>query len=583
MHVRSVTIENFLSIEKARVVFDDVGLLLIEGYNYDVDRANGAGKTAILNALSFALYERIPRKVTATELLRRGATKGQVTVEVSCNTDTFTVVRSRPKGVKFYRHENEESVELALTQAEWEGRLGLSYGQFIVSMYCSQANSSVAPRFLLLNDTDKKQFLLELLNLDEFALCKQLVDKKIQQLQTEASDIENNIKTLQAKIDAFSESVVNDAVVKSALIEKEASREHLLSALREQEAVARPDLTKFQKLEDDIAVKKTEFVKARARREMLMSQWTNLGRKIRPFSMSDACPTCGTALDNTHARSVHDVEMVRLQGEQTSIKGLIDAIDTALLNETKINDLELKVRERKRIESSAYERASAQRQDLTIKIGTVDVLIKDLNQRLGDNASLVAKVRLVQEQQRALRERVVVLAQEIEVQKTVSHVYSPTGAQAYVLDSAVALFNEQVVKHVSALWPNLTYELQSYKETVKGDVTAKFSESIVMDGRPISLGSLSGGELRAMSICADMALLGLLEQQFGIHMSPVIFDEAFDGLDASGKEFALDLIKGLAQDRQVVVIDHASEMRSSFDKVLRVEKRSGISTVSASS
>lgn len=130
------------------------------------------------------------------------------------------------------------------------------------------------------------------------------------------------------------------------------------------------------------------------------------------------------------------------------------------------------------------------------------------------------------------------------------------------------------------LWPNLTYELQSYKENVKGEVTAKFSESIVMDGKPISLGSLSGGELKALSICADMALLNILEQQFGIHMSPVIFDEAFDGLDASGKEFALELIRGLSLDRQVVVIDHASEMRASFDKILRVEKRNGVSSVS---
>ena len=101
-----------------------------------------------------------------------------------------------------------------------------------------------------------------------------------------------------------------------------------------------------------------------------------------------------------------------------------------------------------------------------------------------------------------------------------------------------------------------------------------------MDGKDISLGSLSGGELKALSICADMALLGILEQQFGIHMSPIIFDEAFDGLDTSGKEFALELIRGLSQDRQVIVIDHASEMRTAFDKVLRVEKRNGVSTVS---
>ncbi len=204
----------------------------------------------------------------------------------------------------------------------------------------------------------------------------------------------------------------------------------------------------------------------------------------------------------------------------------------------------------------------------------------ELNKKLNDNVKLVEKIDALRHQQESHNSGLLRTAEEIELQRTVAAIYSPTGAQAYILDSAVALFNEQMAKYVEMLWPNLTYELQSYKENVKGEVTAKFSESIVMDGKPISLGSLSGGELKALSICADMALLGILEQQFGIHMSPVIFDEAFDGLDASGKEFALELIRGLSLDRQVVVIDHASEMRASFDKILRVEKRNGVSTLS---
>jgi exonuclease SbcC len=200
-----------------------------------------------------------------------------------------------------------------------------------------------------------------------------------------------------------------------------------------------------------------------------------------------------------------------------------------------------------------------------------------LNKKLNNNAQLVEKINALRAQRDTHNSGLLQIAEEIELQKTVAAIYSATGAQAYILDSAVALFNEQISKYVNMLWPNLTYELQSYKENVKGEVTAKFSESIIMDGKEISLGSLSGGELKALSICADIALLGILEQQFGLHMSPIIFDEAFDGLDAAGKEFALELIRGLSIDKQVIVIDHASEMRASFDKILRIEKRNGIS------
>jgi DNA repair exonuclease SbcCD ATPase subunit len=582
MRVLSVEISNFLSIERAHVTFDDAGLLLIEGYNYDVDRANGAGKTAILNALAFGLYDRLPRKITASEILRRGTKSGHVKVTVECGNQTLVVERFRPKGCKFYCRQGEELIELVLTQEEWERKLRLTYNQFIVSMYCSQANSAASPRFLLLNDTDKKQFLLQLLNLEEFSLCKKRADENVQRLLAECSHAHTQVTVAQSKIDALSEALLDEDTVQLEMASLTDSRQALLLALKQQETVPRPDLAKFQKLEDDVLAKKSEFTRLRAQREMLRTQWDTLGRKMRPFNAAEACPTCGTELDNTHARSVHEAEMARLQGERQVIKQQMDTIDSSLMGEAKISELGVKIRDRKRQESAEFERANLMRVDLNAKIRSVDSSIDILTKKLNDNAALSARVASLREKQVQLQAQVAQLSEEVEVQKTVASIYSPTGAQAYVLDSAVGLFNERIAKYVGILWGNLTYELQSYKENVRGEVTAKFSESIVMDGRPISLGSLSGGELRALSICTDMALLDLLEQQFGIHMSPIIFDEAFDGLDAGGKEFALELIKELALDRQVVVIDHASEMRAAFDKVIRVEKRNGVSSVISS-
>lgn len=580
MRLISCDIENFLSIENAHVDFDDSGLLLIEGWNYDVDRANGAGKTAILNALSFGLYDKLPRKITATEIVRRGTKKGSVSIQLDVNGEILRVQRSRPKGVTFAREVNGAFEELILTQEEWEAKLRLSYNQFIVAMYCSQANSNSSPRFLLLNDSDKKQFLLQLLSLDEFNLCKKRCDEIIAELQFKFDDFRRKMSELQVKIEAYSESLLDETACKLMLSQKQNARESFVKALDDSLLVSKPDFAKYQKLEDDILAKKANFVKLRTKREMLYDQWNNLGRKLKPFNAADTCPECGSHLDNSQARVQHSLQQDRIKQERLDIKNSIDEIDTALLGESQINELHSKLKERKKKESAESERATIAQSELSAKISTIDSQILDLNKRLNEHTKLVEKINGLNNQYGDLHSRQLGMAEQIELQKTVAAIYSPLGAQAYILDSAVTLFNEAMVKYVEMLWPNLTYELQSYKENVKGEVTAKFSESIVMDGRPISLGSLSGGELKALSICADMALLGILEQQFGIHMSPVIFDEAFDGLDASGKEFALELIRGLSLDRQVVVIDHASEMRASFDKVLRVEKRNGISTVS---
>jgi DNA repair exonuclease SbcCD ATPase subunit len=580
MKLISCDIENFLSIEQAHVDFDDSGLLLIEGWNYDVDRANGAGKTAVLNAVSFALYDKLPRKITATEIVRRGAKRGSVTCTVDTGSEVLVVKRSRPKGMSFHREVNGTLEELSITQEEFEAKLRLSYTQFIVSMYCSQANSIASPRFLLLNDSDKKQFLLQLLNLDEFTLCKKKCDEIVALLQIKFEQFRQKIAEFQVKIEAYSESLVDANYIQCVINDKENIKLSFIKALADAQTVVRPDLAKYQKLEEDITNKKSEFVRMRTKREMLFNQWNQLGKKIKPFNALSLCPTCGSNLDNAHAEVTHNREIDKLTQERELILSQLNELDNSLLGESQISDLHVRLKERKRKESAEWERASISQAELTVRIKSCDIEMGDLIKKLNDNAQLVTRIDELKGRRNDLKAQMDEVAKEIELQKTVAAIYSPTGAQAYVLDSAVALFNEQISKYIDMLWPNLTYELQSYKENVKGDITAKFSESIVMDGKPISLGSLSGGELKALSICTDMALLGILEQQFGLHMSPVIFDEAFDGLDTSGKEFALELIRGLSQDRQVIVIDHASEMRASFDKVLRVEKRNGISTLS---
>lgn len=581
MRLLSCDIENFLSIEQAHVDFDDSGLLLIEGYNYDVDRANGAGKTAVLNAISFGLYDKLPRKITSSEIVRRGTKKGSVSIRLDVGGEIFMVQRSRPKGVVFSREIDGEVEELNLTQEEWEAKLRLSYNQFVVAMYCSQANSASSSRFLLLNDSDKKQFLLQLLSLDDFNLCKKKCDELVATLQFKFQTFQQKMAEIQVKIDAYSESIIDETYTHSLLAQKQIARTSFVNALSIAQAVVKPDLAKYQKLEEDILFKKSEFTKLRTKREMLFSQWNQLGKKMKPFAANTECPTCGSALDNSHAETMHNTELERLKQERNDIKSQIDDIDTSLLAEQQVLDLHVKVKERKKKESAEYEQASIDRVQLTANINSIDILLDDLNKKLNNNAQLVERINGLHSHRNDFNSGLLRTAEEIELQRTVATIYSSTGAQAYVLDSAVALFNEQIAKYVEMLWPNLTYELQSYKENVKGEVTAKFSESIIMDGKPISLGSLSGGELKALSICADMALLGILEQQFGLHMSPVIFDEAFDGLDAAGKEFALELIRGLSIDRLVIVIDHASEMRASFDKILRVEKRNGVSTLSA--
>ena len=125
----------------------------------------------------------------------------------------------------------------------------------------------------------------------------------------------------------------------------------------------------------------------------------------------------------------------------------------------------------------------------------------------------------------------------------------------------------------------MSYQLNSFKETAKGDIVAKFSETLIKSSEAVSVGSLSGGEEKGLSLCVDFALLEVLETQFGMSLNPIILDEPFDGLDAAGREIVIDLLVQLAKNRQIFVVDHSSITQSSFEKVIRVELHNNISNI----
>jgi DNA repair exonuclease SbcCD ATPase subunit len=266
--------------------------------------------------------------------------------------------------------------------------------------------------------------------------------------------------------------------------------------------------------------------------------------------------------------------------DAVGVKSQIDECDQLLSKEQAVSDVYTKLREKKRDESRDFDIANSQAMELQSQINLKQQELKQLNLKLQNNLELESKIKDLSDRREQIVNNRDLISREIEVYKTVSAMYSPTGAQAYILDSVIESFNERVVEYINLLWSNMSYELKSYKENVKGDVTAKFSEHLVMDGKSISIGSLSGGEFRALSLCVDFALVDVMERQFGISLSPIILDEPFDGLDGSGKALITELLEMLAYNRQIVVVDHSSEISSMFSKVIKVEKQGGISHVS---
>jgi len=115
----------------------------------------------------------------------------------------------------------------------------------------------------------------------------------------------------------------------------------------------------------------------------------------------------------------------------------------------------------------------------------------------------------------------------------------------------------------------LTLKLSSSTTTKTGKVNQKIEKSVMMDGKQVSIDSLSGGQRASLELCTDLAVSEAIRGRFGVDLGWVALDEAFDGLDVNTKMAALEIIKSKVNGL-LIVVDHSSEIKEVFDKVVEV-------------
>ena len=209
---------NFLSWKNLEFVVED-GITIIDGFNEDDGTSEGSGKSAILNALCFGIYGKLPKDVKVNEVIRTGQKSCSVTV---CLDDGTTVIRKRgpadlcilQKGTLIKGKDAKE------TQKMIEEIVGLSFDAFCQSVYFPQ---NYTKKFISSNQEDKAKILSEIQNLELFNKSRKAClakEKECEEIvKTTAAEIEHirrRFKDFQNNIESHNQSIatVHQAIAK---------------------------------------------------------------------------------------------------------------------------------------------------------------------------------------------------------------------------------------------------------------------------------------------------------------------------------------------------------------------------------
>ena len=578
MRLIDLIIKDFLSIQSAKITFRGSGLVLVDGWNYDDSSANGAGKSAVVGAISFALFGKLPRKITVSEIPREGSKTCIVSLNFETNDGTYALVRSKANQFTLQK----DSVVIPANQETINALIGLNYEQFCLVALCPQGAES---RFLGLSDTNKKDFLVGLLDLSSIEMIKDKIDLAIKTTQKDVDAIDKKSAQIEAKIQVYQNSKRTPPIRQdtSTLIMELHEIEKFLSSA---------DISKYNDLYDVLTQELMEAQEKLSIRSSLESELQNIDNMIEVLHAHEPdciiCPSCqSSVVVNKTATVTREQYQARLQIKLENLYSQRNDAENKLSDAGTISSEAIQaLKERiskcsKKKQETLSTQSAAQQTHRTLlrKMQEIETHNKSIeaieiaNQKY-QQMTLDALVELD-----AVNAHLTSLKLKIERLAHAKAIFVPTGLPAYVLDNVITMLNERVSQYLLAIWPSSSFIINTFKETKQGEIRAKFSETLTIMGMERSIGALSGGEYRLLSLAVDLAIIDVFYTMSGASWPLICLDEAFGGLDSANREKLMPLLVLAAAERELWVIDHATEFKTLFEDSIFIEKRNKVSAV----
>ncbi|MDD2521699.1 MAG: SMC family ATPase [Anaerolineaceae bacterium] len=176
-----------------------------------ISGSNGAGKSSLLDAITYALYGKA--RVQNEAIINTASKTAEVTLDFEYENQVYRVTRSNTRGkttqVDFFIRQPGEETEgtswkvltertMRETDAKIVKTLRLDYDSFVNASFFLQGK---ADSFATKNPSERKEILAAILGLDQWEVFRKAANDKNRQARAEAKILERDIASIQEELE----------------------------------------------------------------------------------------------------------------------------------------------------------------------------------------------------------------------------------------------------------------------------------------------------------------------------------------------------------------------------------------------
>ncbi|ASR76189.1 SbcC-like subunit of palindrome specific endonuclease [Synechococcus phage Bellamy] len=531
---------------------------------------NGAGKSTVLDALTFSLFGKPFRKINKPQLINSVNEKDcKVEVEFTIGDTNWKVVRGIKPAV-FEIHRNGSVMDqfaAALDQQKWleQNVLKMNYKSF--TQIVILGSSTFVP-FMQLPANSRREVIEDLLDIKIFSSMNSILKDKIRMVKEDIKVLDLKKESLNDKVQ-MQENFIEELEDRGKQNIKDKERK-ILSLLNEEKDLMNAcdgmneELQSLNKNLQNHSGATDKLRKLGNLKGKISQKVSTITKEHKFFTENTVCPTCNQEIEET-------LRINRINDAQTKAKEL----------QSGYKELEGAIKEeeeRERQFTTLSKEISNLNNDVSqnnIKIAGCQRQVRDLESEIQRITEQLANRNTEHEKLETFKDNLKTTYDELSSKKDTICYYDFSysllkdgGVKSKIIKKYLPLINQQVNRYLQMMdfYINFTLD-EEFSETVQSPIHEDFSYA-----------SFSEGEKMRIDLALLFTWREVARMKNSVNTNLLIMDEVFDSsLDGFGTEEFIKIIKYVVKDANIFIISHKTGLEDRFDNVMRFEKVKGFS------